>query len=110
MFTCPVCGYAQLRYPPEDFTICPSCSTEFGYDDANRSYEQLRQLWIQHGVQWHSGVVRQPENWNGWEQLIKAGFAYELPYAREMTIQSSGPKPTLSRSATAPTFYAEVTR
>jgi predicted RNA-binding Zn-ribbon protein involved in translation (DUF1610 family) len=40
MYTCPVCGFQGLSEPAYDehyctfFEICPSCGTEFGYDDA----------------------------------------------------------------------------
>ena len=42
MYTCPVCAYAALIYPPEDFTICPSCGTDFGYHDSNKTNAELR--------------------------------------------------------------------
>ena len=46
MYTCPVCGYAALKYPPEDFTICPSCG---------------------------SRVIERPAGWDGLSQLQSAG-------------------------------------
>ena len=80
MHTCPVCGYAQLEFPPEDFTICPSCGTEFGYQDTMKSHEQLRAEWIASGPLWHSRVIRPPAFWNPFDQLIQAGFGADLPY------------------------------
>jgi predicted RNA-binding Zn-ribbon protein involved in translation (DUF1610 family) len=48
LFTCPVCGDNHIDEPSYDrtgcanYTICPSCGTEFSYDDANSAYAQLR--------------------------------------------------------------------
>jgi hypothetical protein len=51
MYLCPVCGYDRLEDPPGTFTICPSCGTEFGYDDAFASHAELRAKWLQNGAQ-----------------------------------------------------------
>jgi len=67
---CPVCGYA-LPYPPADFHICPSCGTEFGYDDSGRTYEELRNRWLMSGPSWWSPVDPQPADWNPQHQMIK---------------------------------------
>jgi len=44
-FSCPVCGYNDPALPPfgEEWRdeICPSCGSQFGYDDANTSHEDL---------------------------------------------------------------------
>jgi len=56
---CPVCGYF-LEHPPADFTICPSCRTEFGYDDAGRTHAELRDSWLRGGAQWWSESVPKP--------------------------------------------------
>ena len=69
-YTCPVCGYDKLRQPPVDFFICPSCGTEFGNDDFELSYEELRLRWLDNGASWFSDAVPQPENWNLFEQLL----------------------------------------
>jgi len=84
MHTCPVCGYAKLEFPPEDFTICPSCGTEFGYQDASTSHQVLRQKWVSKGPVWHSVVVPQPPLWNGYLQLIKAHMfsAEDIPWLK----------------------------
>jgi len=70
MFLCPVCGYNQLQHPPVEGTICPSCYTEFGYDDSRRSYAELRAEWIANGSQWEGiNVMPPPFGWNPVEQL-----------------------------------------
>ena len=74
MHTCPVCGYADLKYPPEDFTICPSCGTEFGYHDSNKTHGELRAEWVKRGSPWSSRAIERPAGWNGLSQLQPAGF------------------------------------
>ena len=70
MYICPVCGYNQLKYPPRDETICPSCYTEFGYDDATRNHAQLRAEWLANGAHWEgANVMPPPLGWNAYEQL-----------------------------------------
>jgi len=69
MNLCPVCGYDRLSEPPQDFTICPSCGTEFGYDDACASHAQLRRTWLQNGAQWWSPVDARPNNWDPFLQV-----------------------------------------
>src|SRR5713226_918533 len=76
-YTCPVCFFSKLPYPPCDYHICPCCSTEFGNDDADFSHEQLREMWIAGGANWFFG--RAPEGWNPWMQLLKAGLSSYLP-------------------------------
>ena len=74
MYDCPVCGYNKLRRPADNFQICPSCGTEFGYMDATLSHAQLRQRWLDSGALWHSRRVPPPYQWNGYGQLIRAGL------------------------------------
>ena len=83
--TCPVCGYG-LNRPPEDFVICPSCGTEFGYDDSGTSHEELRQRWIATGPAWWSTVDQQPANWNPYQQLYFGLFSGSIPNV----VQSTG--------------------
>jgi len=64
MNLCPICGYDRLLEPPLNFTICPSCGTEFGYDDAFASHGQLRRAWLTNGAQWWSPVDVRPNNWD----------------------------------------------
>jgi hypothetical protein len=64
MYTCPVCGYSRLEEPPKNFSICPSCGTEFEYDDAFLSHAQLRAMWLQRGPTWWSTVDPCPDDWD----------------------------------------------
>ena len=79
-FTCPVCGFDKLSTPAYDslgnasFEICPSCGTEFGYDDARKSHEGLRRSWIASGAHWQSRSANAPPGWNATEQLRAAGL------------------------------------
>ena len=79
--TCPVCGYAQLDEPALDllgeptYSICPSCGTQFGYDDATRSHDELRADWLAGGGAWWSEVKHAPADWNATTQLASAGLA-----------------------------------
>lgn len=66
--TCPVCGYL-MRYPPAGYHICPSCGTEFGYDDAGRSHAELRAVWLRNGAQWWSPIDPMPSGWDPYMQL-----------------------------------------
>jgi hypothetical protein len=65
---CPVCGYL-MQYPPKDHHICPSCGTEFGYDDAGRTHAELRAEWLRAGANWWSPVNPRPGNWEPYIQL-----------------------------------------
>jgi hypothetical protein len=75
MNKCPVCGYDELREPAYDcfgdpsFEICPCCGIEFGYEDASRSHESLRNDWIAKGMHWHSSVKAPPPGWDPVQQL-----------------------------------------
>lgn len=74
MHTCPVCGYDQLSEPPKDFTICPSCGTEFEYDDVRQTVEQLRAAWLQTGPRWWSTVDPCPVGWDPYKQVFEAFY------------------------------------
>ena len=78
---CPVCGFG-LKWDLDEATsaneICPSCGTQFGYDDAIRYkrdeltqlvYRNLRKKWIEDGMRWDKGQSDPPEDWNPEEQL-----------------------------------------
>ncbi len=69
MYACPVCGFAELSDPPENFNICPCCGTEFDLDDAFTTHAELRLKWIRNGARWWSQVESPPENWNPQVQL-----------------------------------------
>jgi hypothetical protein len=79
-YTCPVCGYQNLPFPPLDYEICPSCGTEFEYHDARRTHAELRENWIRAGALWHSSVVPKPYGWNPVLQLVDAGLLESVPY------------------------------
>ena len=66
--TCPVCGYL-MAYPATDYHICPCCGTEFGYDDAGRTYAEIRAAWLRGGAHWWSPVDSQPDGWDPYLQL-----------------------------------------
>lgn len=72
-FQCPICGYNRLKEPPEDFSICPCCGTEFGFDDFEVSHDQLRDRWIANGMPWFSRYTLPPINWNPVTQLSNLG-------------------------------------
>jgi hypothetical protein len=76
-YTCPVCAFGNLPYPPKDYHICPCCSTEFGNDDAEFTYAQLREMWIAGMARWFFG--NRPQYWNPWMQLIQGGHTEAVP-------------------------------
>ena len=79
-YICPVCAYSDLPEPPQNFSICPCCGTEFGYDDAKTPHAALRKRWIGEGAQWVSRARAHSPEWNPWLQLIEAGFRYDVPF------------------------------
>lgn len=73
-YICPVCAYDQLNSPPQDYTICPCCGTEFGYHDFTLSYTELRERWLSSGAIWHSRRILPPVGWTAQKQLARAGL------------------------------------
>lgn len=69
MFTCPVCYYGNLRYPPMNYNICECCGTEFGLHDDDWTHEELRAGWLQQGCPWFFGEP--PLGWNASVQLYE---------------------------------------
>lgn len=69
MYMCPVCGYDGLRFPPDNYTICPSCGTKFSYSDVTKKHSELREEWLANGAHWQSMVVAPPIGWNPYQQL-----------------------------------------
>ncbi len=71
-----------MEFPPEDHYICPCCGTQFGYDDVNHSFLQIRNIWLQRGGQWFNTefpyFIRQ-RNWNAWDFLDASGLSYNVP-------------------------------
>ena len=72
MFSCPICGYDQLSRRPTNHLICPSCGTEFGYDDFAATNEELRAKWLAGGAKWWSPNSLPPTGWTGEAQVERA--------------------------------------
>ena len=78
---CYVCGYSFEDFLPwgEDGKhpqygeFCPSCGTEFGYEDSTvQSTKAKRELWIDTGMQWwdiKQDLRMKPAGWNAESQL-----------------------------------------
>lgn len=70
--TCPVCFYDELDEPPDNnFDICPSCGTEFGYDDFNASHDELRKRWIAGGCKWWSQSDAPPDDYEDHGRIVR---------------------------------------
>jgi hypothetical protein len=74
MIICPVCGYRFLREDALNHGICPSCGTEFGYDDVGRSHESLRMEWLCNGGEWFDKSVGPPAGWDALTQVMAAFY------------------------------------
>lgn len=79
-YICPVCGFDGLVEAPysngeASFEICPSCGTEFGLDDSDKSTQQLREDWIASGMRWWSDQQSPPPHWDPAEQLKRVDLA-----------------------------------
>lgn len=61
-YICPVCEF-PMEDPAADFNICPSCGTEFGYNDAGVTHQELRKQWIASGKKWWSITDDPPAFW-----------------------------------------------
>ncbi len=70
-YTCPVCGYDHLIRPPADHLICPCCGTQFGLDDEDLTYAELRLAWVANGARWWSPNTAPPANWDPTRQLFR---------------------------------------
>lgn len=73
-YTCPVCHYSSLPWPPDLHNICVCCGTEFGFDDFESTFDQLRVAWVRAGGLWFSSEFPPPDGWSATSQLIQAGF------------------------------------
>jgi hypothetical protein len=68
-----------MRFPAADDNICPSCGTEFGYDDFSNSHLSLRNKWLANGAEWFSQTTRPPDyDWNGFRQVMEAGLPFDF--------------------------------
>lgn len=79
-YSCTVCGFDSMPYPPMDYNICPCCGTEFGLDDAEKSHAQLREEWVQNGAQWFSDELQPSPLWDPFVQLVFADLEYDHSY------------------------------
>jgi hypothetical protein len=70
---CPVCGF-ELADGVREFSLCPSCGTEFGYSDAATSHEELRVRWVSLGGPWSGRPELRPLRWDPVQQLEAAGL------------------------------------
>jgi len=80
---CPVCGFKFLRDDSMNHGICPSCGTQFGYDDVSISHEALRSAWLNDGAQWFDTSMRPPANWDGWMQAMEAFYPPQITPSRK---------------------------
>jgi len=103
-YLCPVCGYDKMKTPPEDYNICPSCGTEFGYEDFADTYqerqerwEELRFRWLSRGAPWFSPVTRAPANWNPYRQAISVAYHLRTESGHTSGVPVSMPKPHFLR-------------
>lgn len=78
MNICPVCGYNRLEFPPENFSICACCGTEFGYDDRALTREELTREWVRNGFPWFDQAEPKPAGWNPYLQLLRAGLGWAV--------------------------------
>ena len=78
-YQCPVCGYSLLQERPVNHAICPCCGTEFDYDDATKTHRQIRNEWLRAGAPWFSVSTQPPFLWNGFLQVVEAGFPFDVP-------------------------------
>lgn len=65
-YTCFICGFNELDSPPTNYSICPACGTEFGYDDGvPHNVPETREKWFKSGMKWWAhGLQDQPKDWN----------------------------------------------
>ncbi|KON79178.1 hypothetical protein APS47_01540 [Leptospira kirschneri serovar Mozdok] len=72
---CRICGFDPGYFPwgadgkSPDFTFCPCCGCEFGYQDSSLAgIKNWRKKWEQRGYAWDEPGQR-PENWDLEQQL-----------------------------------------
>lgn len=76
LLLCPVCFFPGLEEPPQEFSICPCCGTEFGVDDyvpgggsRDLIHRELRYRWLENGARWFDTGAPPPPGWNGYKQV-----------------------------------------
>jgi len=82
-YSCPVCGFSEMPYPPIDYNICPCCGTEFGLDDAETNHAELRTAWLRRGAPWFSDELPPAPTWNPYVQLAMADLEFDRSYEPE---------------------------
>jgi hypothetical protein len=87
---CPVCGYGYLDEDAMNHDVCPSCGTEFGYDDIGMSHEELRKEWLSSGGKWFDRSISPPSHWDPWNQVIAAFYR---PHIRSLRQYARVPAP-----------------
>ena len=90
---CLVCGY-EMDDPPRDYNVCPSCGTEYGVNDINASYDELRQAWLKTGPAWWSKTDKQPDNWSPSRQLANLAPTIPAVISTGITLTISGGPPS----------------
>jgi hypothetical protein len=93
-YTCPVCGFQQMPFPPADHNICSCCGTEFGYHDRVRTPQSLRKAWTGSGCRWFSKALQPPAGWNPFVQMLNAGLVDITLGSSEDLILPSGSGPS----------------
>jgi hypothetical protein len=71
---CPVCAYQFLSDDALNHDICPSCGTEFGYDDVASTHETLRMEWVRNGGSWFDRSMGPPADWDPISQVMAAFY------------------------------------
>jgi hypothetical protein len=93
-YTCPVCGFGGMLYPPNDYNICSCCGTEFGLDDVEITHRELRREWLRNGAPWFSDELPPPFGWNPFVQLVLADLDFDETYkpkSEDNRIESQDP-------------------
>jgi hypothetical protein len=85
MILCPVCGFPFLPEDALNHGICPSCGTEFGYDDVVRSHETLRMEWLRSGGKWFDKSAGPPADWDPFTQVMKAFYHVRFTARKPIT-------------------------
>ncbi len=89
MYSCPVCQFDRLPFPPDDYRICPCCGTEFGIDDAAPTAAEVRarrqllgRRWLaQGGAFWSSSGP--PDRWDRDAQIGRLRLQLERIVVRD---------------------------
>jgi hypothetical protein len=90
-YTCPVCGYPDLRRNPRSdvnggsYEICASCGFQFGVSDDDRgfSYDDWRSQWVRLGMPWDSAGFEEPPK--GWDPVAQLSSVTQVPPADART-------------------------